>query len=307
MAEGERRRPQVGVALGGGGARGYAHIGVLQVLQKRKIPIDIVVGTSMGAIIGGAYAVGLDLKLLRKVLAELDLNALLHIPRSTFQEVSTVAGRIASEMLFKNTNWRQVEGEDAKRLLQFFGLFSRGRAFEDLEVKFAVIAADIDTGEEVVIQEGPLAPAIAASATVPGIHQPFKHGGRFLVDGGIVNKIPADVALRLGAEVVIAVDVSAPLSREVTTSIDVLTQAEAITARELVRTKLELTKRELGDRLVVLRPHMEEITMLALDQVEAAARAGEEEALRKLPEIEVALARAGLTLPDPDPDLHPQP
>jgi len=296
MAEGERR-PRVGVALGGGGARGYAHIGVLQVLQRRKIPIDIVVGTSMGAIIGGAYAVGLDLELLKKVLASLDLNALLHVPRSTLQEVSAVAGRIASELLFKNTNWRQVEGEEAKRLRQFFGLFSRGLAFEDLEVKFAVIAADIDTGEEVLIREGPLAPAIAASATVPGIHQPFRYQGRFLVDGGIVNKLPADAAVRLGAEVVIAVDVSAPLSQEVTTSIDVLTQAEAITARELVRAKLELVRRELGDRLVILRPRMQEITMLALDQVEAAARAGEEGALKRLPEIEGVLARAGVTLP----------
>lgn len=294
---GGERGPRVGVALGGGGARGYAHIGVLQVLRRRGIPIDVVVGTSMGAIIGGAYAAGLDLELLKKVLANLDLHALLHVPRNTLQEVGTVAGRIASEMLFKNTNWRQVEGEDAKRLRQFFGLFSRGRTFEDLEVKFAVIAADIDTGEEVIIREGPLAPAIAASATVPGIHQPFKHQGRFLVDGGIVNKVPADVAHRLGAEVVIAVDVSAPLSRNVTTSIDVLTQVEAITARELVRTKLELARRELGDRLVILRPQMPGITMLALDQVEAAARAGEEEALKRLPEIEEALAQAGLTLP----------
>jgi len=281
-------RPKVGVALGGGGARGYAHIGVLRVLQEEGIPIELVVGTSMGAIIGGAYAVGIDLGKLARVLSNLDLNRLLGIPYSTFHEVGTVAGRIAAE-LFTRTDWREREQEGTRALCQFFAIFSKGLRFEDLGVEFAVVAADIDSGEEVVLREGPLYRAIAASATVPGIHYPIQVGNRFLVDGGIINRVPADAALRLGAEIVIAVDVSAPLAAEVTSSIDVLTQCEAITARELTQVKLERVRERLGERLVVLRPRLDGISMLSLDRVSAAAREGEREARKHLARIKALL------------------
>ncbi|MFQ6117884.1 MAG: patatin-like phospholipase family protein, partial [Candidatus Bipolaricaulia bacterium] len=195
---------------------------------------------------------------------------------------------IASE-LFTRTDWRRVEQEGTKSLCQFFAVFSRRLKFEDLDVKFAAVAADIDSGEEVVLQQGPLFRAIAASATVPGIHYPLRYGDRFLVDGGIVDKVPADVALQLGAEVVIAVDVSAPLAEEVTSSIDVLTQVEAITARELARVKLERARERLGERLVLLRPKLEGISMLSLDRVSAAAREGEREACKHLAQIKALL------------------
>lgn len=278
-------RPRVGLALGGGGARGYAHIGVLRVLQREGVPIDIVVGTSMGAIIGGAYAVGLEMAKLERLLGKLDLNKLLDIPASA---VGSVAGRIAME-LFKRTDWRRVEHEGTKNLCQFFSVFTRGQRFEDLKVKFAVVATDIDSGEEVVIQEGPLHRAIAASATFPGIHYPIRYNDHFLVDGGIVNKLPADVALRLGAEIVIAVEVSSPLAKEVKNSIDVLTQAETITGRELMRVKLEAVREQLGERLIVLRPALDKISMLSLDEVSAAAREGEREAQKHLERIKALL------------------
>ncbi|MGQ9734622.1 MAG: patatin-like phospholipase family protein [Candidatus Bipolaricaulia bacterium] len=275
-------RPKIGVALGGGGARGYAHIGVLRILQQEGVPIDIVVGTSMGAIIGGAYAVGLDMTKLEKILTNLDLNKLLDLPSSP---VATVAGRIASEFLTR-TDWRKNEQEETKNLCQFFSVFTKGLEFKDLKrVKFAVVAADIDTGEEVVIQEGPLHRAIAASATVPGLHYPIRYNDRFLVDGGIVNKLPADVALRLGAEVVIAVEVSSPLAKGVKNSIEVLTQAETITGRELMRMKLERVRERLGERLILLQPALDRVSMLSLDQVAAAARAGEREAWKHLDRI----------------------
>ncbi|HIC95191.1 TPA: hypothetical protein EYP12_01015 [Candidatus Bipolaricaulota bacterium] len=290
-------RPKVGLALGGGGARGYAHIGVLRVLQEEEVPIDIVVGTSMGAIIGGAYAAGIEMAKLERILSNLDLNRLLRIPQNTFQEVGMVAGRIASE-LFTRTDWRRVEQKGTKSLCQFFSVFSKGLRFEDLKVKFAVVAADIDSGEEVVIQEGPLHRAIAASATVPGIHYPIRYGDRFLVDGGIINKLPADVALRLGAEVVIAVEVSAPLAERVETSIEVLTQAEMITGRELVRAKLEQVREQLEERLVLLQPQLGRISMLSLNQVQAAAQAGEKEVYLHLPQIKALLARSSSARPE---------
>lgn len=284
-------RPKIGVALGGGGARGYAHIGVLRVLQQEGVPIDIVVGTSMGAIIGGAYAVGMDMTKLEKILANLDLNRLLDLPSSP---VATVAKRIASEFLTR-TDWRKNEQEETKNLCQFFAVFTKGLRFEDLKrVKFAVVAADIDTGEEVVLEEGPLHRAIAASATVPGLHYPIRYNDRFLVDGGIINKLPADVALRLGAEVVIAVEVGAPLAkaREVRNSIDLLAQAETITGRELMRLKLERVREKLGERLILLQPALERVSMLSLDQVTAAAQAGEREARKHLDRIKSLISKS---------------
>jgi NTE family protein len=222
---------------------------------------------------------------LERILSNLDLNKLLDIPSSA---VGTVAGRIASE-LFTRTDWRRIEHEGTKNLCQFFSVFTRGQRFEDLKVKFAVVAADIDSGEEVVIQEGPLHRAIAASATFPGIHYPIRYGNHFLVDGGVVNKLPADVAVRLGAEVVIAVEVSSPLAREVKNSIDVLTQAETITGRELMRVKLEAAREQLGERLVVLQPKLDKISMLSLDEVSAAAREGERETRTHLERIKALL------------------
>ncbi len=280
--EGENR-PRLGLALGGGGARGYAHLGVLRALDRAGIPVDAVAGTSMGAVIGGAYAGGVDLTKLEEVLKRLDLNKLLGFPHSS---VWGVLGNTAAE-LFTKLDWRRADPESTQALVEFFELFTRGQEFADLKIPFAVVTADIDTGEEVVLTEGSLGRAMAAGVAIPGIHYPVEIDGRFLVDGGLVNRVPADVAFSLlGADRVIAVDVSAELyTEEPTSSFEVLLQAESILLRELTRLQLALAKERYGDRLLILRPAVQHIKALSLEEVEGPARAGEIETERLLPEI----------------------
>ena len=244
----------------------------------------------MGAVIGGAFACGVDLAKLERVLKTLDLNKLLGIPDNTFKGVEGLVGRTASEYLFKKADWRSVEPAPTQKLFEFFYLFAGDKEFKDLKIQFATVAADIDTGEEVILKEGKVYQAIAASVAVPGIHYPVKLNKRFLVDGGIINKVPVDVAVELGADIVIAVDVSTPLSNKVTTSLDTLIQASAVTAQALTRLKLEQIQQKLGDRLLILRPPIDSVRMLHLKQLDLPIKAGEQEAERYIEQIKALIS-----------------
>ncbi|MFQ6033884.1 MAG: patatin-like phospholipase family protein [Candidatus Bipolaricaulia bacterium] len=180
------KRPLIGLVLSSGGARGAAHTGVLKVLAERRIPIDTIVGTSMGAMVGGVYAAGVSTERIEEEWLKTDIM------------------RVARSFLptFPLHGWSS--GSTLYRALQ--SLVGDAR-IEELPLKFAAVATDIETGEEVVIQEGLLVDAIRASSSVPGLFVPVELDGRFLVDGGLVNPLPVDVARRLGAEIVIAVDV----------------------------------------------------------------------------------------------------
>lgn len=293
-------RPVIGLALGGGGARGYAHIGVIRTLIAHQVPIDVVAGTSMGAVIGGAYACGVDLHKLEKILKNLDVNKLLGIPDTTLRGIESLAGKTASEYLFKRADWRTYEPERLTRLYEFLKLFTGERTFEDLSVPLSVIACDIDTGEEIVLRSGKLYRAIAASMSFPGIHPPIHHDGRFLVDGGLVNKIPVDAAVAMGAQVVIAVDVGASLNARVMTSLDVVVQSQAITSRELVRLKLELMRQRLGESLVVIRPRVDQVRMFELRELDLPIREGERATLAQIDLIKgIIQKRSELAEPKP--------
>jgi len=179
-------RPTVGLVLSSGGPRGAAHTGVLKVLEEHQIPIDIIVGTSMGAMVGGAYAAGAPAKRIEEEWLKTDI---VRVAKS-FMPTLSLRG------------WSS--GSNVYRMLQ--SLVGDVK-IEELPLKFAAIAADIETGEEAIIQEGPLVEAMRASSSIPGVFVPVKYRRQFLVDGGLVNPLPVDVARRLGAEIVIAVDV----------------------------------------------------------------------------------------------------
>jgi NTE family protein len=286
-----RERPTIGLALGGGGARGYAHIGVIRTLERHGIPIDVVAGTSMGAVMGGAYACGVDMEKIKLLLRSLDLNRLLGFPRSSIRGLALNA---ATEYLFKRRDWRRQDLESTASVIEFFSVFTQGKSFEELGLRFAVMAVDIDTGEEVVIREGPVARAMAAGIVLPGVQYPVNVGGRYVVDGGLVNRVPADVAFELGADVVIAVDVSAGLFVPgAVTSLEVLFQAESIMLQELTRLRLELLRERVGERFVVLYPPVDDVKTLSLNEVDLPVRAGEEETERRLAEIRALIAAAG--------------
>ncbi len=179
-------RKKVGLALGSGAARGLAHIGVLEVFQREGIPIDMIAGTSMGAIIGAAYLQRSDIKLLKNMAMDirrhrLDLLTSLTIPRT---------GVLSPKRI---ENWlRNNIGEIN---------------IEDLKIPFACVAVDIDNGEEVVIKEGPVWEVVRASASIPVLFALKPYRDRYLVDGTIRNAVPVNVVREMGADFVIAVNV----------------------------------------------------------------------------------------------------
>jgi NTE family protein len=179
-------RKKVGLALGGGAAKGFAHLGVLEVLEKEKIPIDIIAGTSMGAIIGAFYAYSKDLPSMRRLAIEMGKKRL----------------RIFTDLTIPRTgilSWRKVE----KQLYNYFGKVR----FEDLSIPFECVAVDIDSGEEIVLNEGEVWHAIRASASVPVMLPLTEIRGQHLVDGGILNPVPVRLVKSMGADIVIAVNV----------------------------------------------------------------------------------------------------
>lgn len=181
------KRPTVGLALGSGAARGLAHIGVLEVLFSSRIPVDVIVGCSMGAVIGGCYAAGMAASELLEIGMSIDR-------REVFRHIDlTVPNRGGL-----------ISGTKMDALLEEL---TRGKTFEELRLPFACTAADINTGEEVVIEDGPIHKGIRASSSIPGVLQPVMHAGHALVDGGILNPIPANYLAALGVDVSIAVDV----------------------------------------------------------------------------------------------------
>lgn len=269
-----RRKARLGIALGGGGARGLAHLGVLLALEREGIEIDAIAGTSMGAVIGAARAIGADLHKLRLLFNLLDINQLLQVTDSTVRELQRILGRSMIEYV-RGPAWEEgAIPHDLARLNELLSLLTANKGFEDALIPFAVVAADVRTGERVVITEGKLSAAITASAAVPGVFSPVPSGARYLVDGGVVDKIPVDAVLELGADRVIAVDTGPPLERRISTCLDALLQAQRVTSHHLTRLQLERARARLAGRLLVIRPDVSSINIFDFARSEEAIRAG---------------------------------
>jgi NTE family protein len=189
---------KVGLALSGGAARGLAHVGVLRILQKEGIPIDMIAGTSAGAVAGAAYAWSLD------------------TARMT-REILDGRWRKTTPMLdpwFPTSGF--IKGKKIKELIvEYLG---GNIKFKDLKIPFACVATDIDTGEEVVIDSGSVPDALRASMSIPGIFRVVKHEGRYLVDGGLTTPLPVRVVRQMGADFVIAVNVNPDVSNRMSPS-----------------------------------------------------------------------------------------
>lgn len=205
-----RNQKKVTLVLGGGSARGIAHIGVLKILEKNNIPVSNIVGTSMGALVGAAHAVGIPTSTMHKLASEFTSNKLLDPTLPTM-------GLLAGDKL-----------EAAIRDL----LDSKG--FEDCKIPMAVVTTDIETGEEVVYQKGDLLKIVRASCSWPGIFNPVRIDGRLLCDGGVKNSVPVMIAKSLGAEYILAVDVGFCVKvQKVENIFQMILQAFQITGEEL--------------------------------------------------------------------------
>ena len=225
---------RIGLALGGGGARGLAHLGVYQRLTELGVPIHCVAGTSIGAIVGAIVAAGrLDRAL--EWCAEPDWKK---FPRLVFET------RLTSKAL---TTGRQVE-----RLL---AELIETADFSDLEMPFAAVATDLNTGEEVVMREGDLLSAVRASMSIPGVFRPVEREGRVLVDGQLVNPVPISVCRAMGADSVIAVDINPPNDPASAKPLDDMNIVDIMTGT-LTILNCELTRRSLAENApdILIRP-----------------------------------------------------
>lgn len=258
-------RPKVGLVLGGGGARGAAHLGVLEVLESLRIPVDCVAGTSMGALVAGAWVAGVSPAQMGEELRRADWADMFQ-DNPDYAELNHRNKRLSQRFLPGSETGLKASGAvtppgvvSAQKIKLFFNRLVRAdageRRIEDLPLPVSIIATDIGTGERVVLREGSLTQAMRASMSVPGLMAPLEMGGRKLVDGGLTDNLPVrEVRERCGAEVVIAVNVgSTPLKpEEVRGLLTVSAQVIALLTEQNVQTTLAT----LTPRDIVIQPDL---------------------------------------------------
>lgn len=285
--------PRTCLVLGGGGARGAAHIGVLKVLERERIAIDCITGTSMGAIVGGMYAAGYTADEILTTLNGIDWKDTfrddpvrddlpmwrkedeLHFPAAV--ELGLKDGRIALPR-------GMIQGQKLQLILRRLLLSTLDITdFDQLPIPFRAIATDIGSGEKVVFASGDLAQAIRASMSVPSAIAPIRVNGRLLVDGGIADNVPIDIAREMGATRVIAVDVSAVLAPDSQLNSPFAIANQMLTA--LMRRETDAQLATLGAGDVLLKPDLGDLGSADFDQAQRGVAIGEAAAEAALPQL----------------------
>lgn len=283
---------KVGVALGTGAALGHSLIGILKVFKREQIPIDIIAGTSIGSLVGGLTALGLE-------------------P----EEIEDLALRVDKAWVYENLFWDMTLPRSGlfagQTLLRFIRSYFGSKEFRDLEIPYACVAADIDTGEQVVLREGRVADAIRASCGLPLIFQPVRLGGRYLVDGGLVNPVPTSVVADMGADTLIAVNLTMPASdrpaafrdRHVPTapvdlaSLKELALPEVLKAPNMFKVffqmiytmEYEIAQSRVGLAHVVIHPDLKGFSWTEMHRAKELIRAGQLVAEQYVPQIKALI------------------
>lgn len=255
------KHPIVGLALGSGGARGFAHLGVIKVLKEEGIPIDLIAGSSMGALIACFYGAGIKLEHLYQLSLAFKRKYYLDF---TVPKMGFISG---------------------KRIKDFIKVFTHGKSIEELALPVAVVATDLLTGERVVFKEGPVANAVRASISIPGIFVPEKYEGRLLVDGGVADRVPVSVAKDMGADIVIAVDVSrVKRNAEITSIYDVIMQSI-----DIMQTEIVINRQIASD--IMICPSVEQYSSQAFTNIKEIIAIGEQETRRNMEKIKEVIER----------------
>ncbi|MFT3664337.1 patatin-like phospholipase family protein [Piscinibacter sp.] len=279
----EAPRPRVGLVLSGGGARGLAHVGVLKVLERERVPVDVIAGTSMGAIIGGLYASGMSATRLEADLLKVDWGTMFasRVDRQLLSqrrkeedfEISPVI-----EIGMRDGELRAplgaLSGRGLETLLRRYTLPVREvNDFDALPIPFRALATDLETGKPVVLSHGDLALALRSSMSVPGVFAPTEVHGQILGDGGLVDNVPVDVARAMGADVLIVVNVGTPIAgRETLGSVGGLT-AQMINI--LTEQNVQRSLATLGERDVLVTPDLGRFTSSDFASTRELIAAGE--------------------------------
>lgn len=256
-----RTQAKIAVVLGAGAAKGFAHIGVLKVLESQKVPINMIVGTSAGSFVGSLYAYGFDAYTLQKIGLSLNKSdvAELTLPDNGF-----------------------LKGE---RLRDYINRMLRNTVMEKLRIPFYAVATNIKTGEETVFATGNTGMAVQASCAVPGVFQPAAFAGSTYVDGGVADPLAVDIARRYGADVVIAVDITSGIGNNVpTTTMDTIMKSVEIMYNNI-------SQIPIGNADVVIKPQVGFMGSADFDHRNEAILEGEKAAWAAMPQINRILAR----------------
>jgi NTE family protein len=282
------KRKRIGLALGGGGARGLAHIGVLRVLEKEEIPIDLIVGSSIGALVGGAYASGINPdELQKKVEAYLNSTEFRSSAIKAF-EAAHAKGEVGLTQRIQ-TYLRNhfyliqamfkpgiLSNEDFQTTIDYF---IPDIQIEETRISFRAVATDLVSGKQIAFSKGSLRQAVMASCAVPGAIAPLKEGERLLSDGGTLCRVPSPVARQEGADIVIAVVVDRGIgSEELRTVVDVYLRVNEIMGERLKQYELE-------DADVVIFPEVGDLHWSSFSQAMNLIDEGEKAAREKLDDI----------------------
>ncbi|WP_434779592.1 patatin-like phospholipase family protein [Neisseria sp. Ec49-e6-T10] len=256
-----KRQPTVALALGGGAAKGFAHIGVIKVLEKEGIKVNIITGTSAGSVVGSLYAYGRNASQLETEAMNLDQFDVADFSLS-----------------FKGL----IKGE---KLASYINNKVNNKPIESFPRKFAAVATELDNGKMTIFSKGNTGQAVRASASIPNIFQPTVIRGKSYVDGGLVAPVPVSAAKQLGADIVIAVDISAKPKKGVSPGfLSMLDQSLNIMS-------VAALQQELSKADVVIRPNIENLSSASFSQREEAILAGEVAARKAVPQIKALLAK----------------
>lgn len=278
-------RPCVGLVLSGGGARGFAHAGVLKVLETLGVRIDVVTGTSMGSMVGGAYAAGYTAEEIERIVLSVDWDQMLAVrperellpwrrKAEDFQGLSSAAIEITADGRARLPKAIVPSQELDIFLMRHTGIVSMVEDLSYLSIPFAASATDLITGERIVMQKNcTLGTAMRASMSVPGAFAPLNVGDHMLVDGGLVDNLPVELAREMGADVIIAVNVGTPLSGrdELQSVVGVMAQMVNILTEQNVRRSI----RSLGDRDILITPDLTGLSSTDFKKSADIIRAGE--------------------------------
>ncbi len=254
------RPPRITLVLGAGASRGFAHIGVLKILEANKVPIDMIVGTSAGSFVGSLYAYGYNAYQLQKMALSIGKSDIVDIamPDNGF-----------------------IKGE---KLAEYVNSMVRSTPIEKMRIPFYAVATNVPSGQEVVFGKGDTGTAVRASCSIPGVFRPARIGDRMYVDGGVVSPVAVEAARRYGADIVIAVDISADLdTRPPDGTINTILQSINI-----MYSKLALIQTVKAD--VVIRPKVGYIGSAEFEKRNEAIMEGEKAAIEAMPRIRAAIA-----------------
>lgn len=281
------RRGRIAVALGGGGARGLAHLGVLKVLEEAKVGIDCIAGTSFGALVGAMYALYPDTRIVHRKFQTFQQTPIYRharfdrlVQRQEGENGRFWAhwGKLLKKQLVLNLAQSRMSLIGSRKVESFFKFFLGNHTFSELKIPFVAAAVDLISGKEILFTEGPLMSAVIASSAIPGILPPVFENDQILVDGVVLNPVPVRPARKLGADLVIAVDVGKKFSPQpkVSNIIDIILRTHSITAYRANSLLVE-------EADVVIEPDVGQYHWADFNEHKNIIHAGEVAARRSLP------------------------